>query len=178
MKIVPIFAEKLFAFHFDNEDENEYEKNIEFWTNVEELLKFAKANIPGINYAKYVEERLEEAEEIIDLIEEIAQNDYETLDQFFRPLSDNEYIIVSLSLQKGKLKRERKRSDLRLYAIRIDENCFVITGGAIKLSQTMQENELTQKELDKLKMCRQYLKENGVFDSDSFFELLTQSHDE
>jgi hypothetical protein len=43
---------------------------------------------------------------------------------------------------------------LRLYALKIDKDCFVITGGAIKVSQKMQEN--------------------GVFDSESFFELLSE----
>lgn len=36
----------------------------------------------------------------------------------------------------------------------------------------MQEREHTQKELDKLNACRDYLKTNGVFDQDSFIDIL------
>ncbi len=174
MKIVPIFASNtLFACHYDGETDNEYDRNIELWTNSYELLKFAKTHVKGVDYSKYIEERLEDAEQIIDLVEELSINETLKLEQFFEPLSDKEYIVKILPMQKGKAKQLYRRNDLRFYAIKIDENCFVITGGAIKVSQTMQENELTQKELDKLKLCRKYLEENGVFDKDSFFELIT-----
>ena len=75
-----------------------------------------------------------------------------------------------MAFQKGKL----KENILRYYAIKLDENCFVITGGAIKMSQTMQEHPDTTNELKKLEKARAYLKQNGVFDEDSFFELLIE----
>jgi hypothetical protein len=50
----------------------------------------------------------------------------------------------------------------------------VITGGAIKMSQTMQGHPDTDNELIKLKEARAYLKQNDVFDEDSFFELLIE----
>jgi hypothetical protein len=168
MKIVSIFAHKLFAFQF--EDENEYDRNIELWTDSSYLYKFAKKYLKGIDYSKYVNERLEDAEQIIDLIEEISLSKTENLESFFRPISDTEYVMVPLSLQKGKTTHKFRRNDLRFYAIRIDENCFVITGGAIKVSQKMSENELTQTELDKLKACKQFLESNNVFDGESFID--------
>lgn len=72
-----------------------------------------------------------------------------------------------LSLQKGKI----KRNQLRLYAIKIDDDCFVITGGAIKMSQKMDEHEDTALELVKLNNARIYLNSKDVFNQDSFFEL-------
>ena len=39
MKIVNIFANKLFAFHYENYSDNEYERLMELWTNVN-FLKF------------------------------------------------------------------------------------------------------------------------------------------
>ncbi len=172
MKIVPIFAESLFSFHFDDEKDNEYDRNIELWTNAEYLLDFAKKYLSGIDYYDYVANRLEDAEQIIDLIDTICENKTENLEVFFRPLYDSEYSIVTLSLQKGKTKHTNRRNDLRLYAIKIDEDCFIITGGAIKVSQKMQENDLTNKELEKMQFCKEYLRQNGVFDSESFFELI------
>ena len=63
---------------------------------------------------------------------------------------------------------------LRVYAIRIEKNVFVITGGAIKLTHTMQDRAHTQEELSKLNQCRQYLLDNGVFDSDSFISMIEE----
>ena len=66
---------------------------------------------------------------------------------------------------------------LRLYAIKIDEDTFVITGGAIKLPlhHLMDDREHTRIELQKLKSAKSYLKENGVFDEESFFEFLNEN---
>ena len=63
---------------------------------------------------------------------------------------------------------------LRVYAIRLEKNVFVITGGAIKLTHTMQDRLHTQEELNKLNQCRQYLLDNGVFDSDSFISMIEE----
>jgi len=58
----------------------------------------------------------------------------------------------------------------------LEKNVFVITGGAIKLTRTMQERSHTQAELDKLNQCRQYLASNGVFDSDSFISMIEEDN--
>lgn len=46
---------------------------------------------------------------------------------------------------------------LRIYAIRVDVNLFVISGGAIKLTPTMNETDHLILELDKLEITKQYL---------------------
>ena len=61
-----------------------------------------------------------------------------------------------------------------MYAIRIDNNCFVITGGAIKMSQKMQDHKDTQEELKKLNKAKDYLADNDVHDIDSFTELINE----
>lgn len=66
---------------------------------------------------------------------------------------------------------------MRLYAIKIDEDTFVITGGAIKLplQHLMQDRAHTQLELSKLNKAKRYLEENGVNDNDSFYEFLNEN---
>lgn len=176
MEIVNIFAHRLFAFHFENEIDNEYDRLIEQWTDVNYLMGFVKSKNLNVDITEYVQNRIEDAEQIIDLIEEISENKDIRLETFFKPLSDSEYVIVPLSLQKGKTQHIYRRNDLRIYAIRIDEDCFVITGGAIKISQSMQEDECTIEELAKLNRCKDYLNENGIFDIDSFYELLDERY--
>ena len=177
MKIVPIFTPKLFAFIYDDEIQNEYDRNIELWTDAEYLYKFAKEYVEGVGLKNYVTERLEDAEQIIDLIEDLSTNETKSLEELFQALEYKEEFVLHLPLQKGKTRHVKRRNDLRFYAIRIDTDCFVITGGAIKVSQSMQDNELTSAELLKLRRCREYLKSNGVFDDDSFYELLMEQDD-
>ena len=164
MKIVCIFADQLFAFHYDGEVDNEYDRLMELWTDVEFLSNYAKENnIPDVR--KFVMNVLQGAEQIQNLLEEINQNK-KPFTTYFEPLQYSEINRV-LSLQKGKI----RKNILRLYAIKLDDTCFLLTGGAIKMSQTMQGHPDTNRELEKLKQVRAYLKDNGVFDEDSFFEL-------
>jgi hypothetical protein len=168
MRIVDIFAEHLFAFHYSNEVENEYDRLIENWTDVDYLRKYAKRNnVKDIN--KFVKDRLKDAEQIQDLLEEITSNK-EPLEFYFKALSDSEIGVKILSLQKGKI----NNNGIRLYAIKIDENLFVITGGAIKMSQTMQAHDDSNQELIKIKKAKSFLLENGVVDIDSFYELINE----
>lgn len=55
-----------------------------------------------------------------------------------------------------------------MYAIRIAANCFVISGGAIKLTQQMAEREHTANELRKIERTKDYLIDEGLFDENDF----------
>lgn len=172
MRIVSIFGQNLYAFHYSGEIDNEYDKLIEQWTSPKYLLDFAKTN--GIlNIPKFIEQRLEDAEQIIDIIEEIGNNSLK-LETFFRTLNDNETGFTILSLQKGKTYQKYRKNSLRVYAIRIDDNCFVITGGAIKMSDKMKDHNDTLEELKKLNKAKDYFAANDVHDIDSFSELINE----
>ncbi|WP_045115041.1 hypothetical protein, partial [Microscilla marina] len=132
MKIVSIFAQQLYSFVYQIDDgsynTDEYDRLMGLWTDVDYLRSYAKENnILDIN--KFVLDRLEDAEEVQDLLEELTTQ-HNPLEYYFTPLYDHETRVKILSLQKGKINQNK----LRLYAIKIDDNCFVITGGAIKMS--------------------------------------------
>ena len=138
------------------------------WTDVSYLRKYAKDNaIENIN--QFVKDRLNDAEQIQDVLEEITTNN-QPLEFYFRTLFDTESGIKILSLQKGKI----ENNGIRVYAIKIDANCFVITGGAIKMSQAMQDHPDSNNELAKIKAAKEYLQENSIFDIDSFYELINE----
>lgn len=171
MRIVSIFADTLYAFHHSGEAHNEFDRVIELWTDVDYLKNYAKAN-NIINIQEFVESRLEEVDEIEDLLEELTTQNL-PLDTYFEPLHPSEYKERILSLKKGKIKNNR----LRIYAIKIDDSSFVITGGAIKMSQTMQGHPDTINELGKLNKAKDYLTAQGIVDLDSFYELIDEQHD-
>ncbi|RPH32685.1 MAG: hypothetical protein EHM93_08170 [Bacteroidales bacterium] len=171
MKIDCIFAENLFTFHYAKEKNNEYERLMDIWTDVSYLHAYAKRNKVKNIYG-FIDDILKCAEKIQDFLDNISQNK-EPFGSYFEPLQQSENDNKVLALQKGKI----RKNQLRLYAVKIDANCFVITGGAIKMSQKMEDHPDTANELEKLKKARIYLNQNGVFDEDSFFELLNEEYD-
>jgi len=174
VKIVNIFDENLFAFHYNNEEENELKRLLSLWNDVSYLYRFIKENQKDIgnkSIEEVVNNLLDEAEKIDDFLNELSKSG--NLEHFFKQLHNQEYQSqITLSKRKG------RKSYLRIYALKIDENCFVVTGGAIKLTHLMEDRPHTKKELQKLNKCRAYLQENDVFDADSFFEFLMENYDE
>ena len=112
----------------------------------------------------------EESYEINETIIQISNSENKSLDEFFKPLDNSEYSIRFLSKRKG------RKSVLRLYAIRIEANLYVITGGAIKLplQHLMQDRKHTQIELNKINTAKEQLENERIFDKDSFFEFLNE----
>ncbi|TAG09476.1 MAG: hypothetical protein EAZ35_08975 [Sphingobacteriia bacterium] len=168
MKIVAIFTDQLFSFLYDNEKYNEFDRLMDLWTDADYLQAYAKKNKVTDVYG-FINDILQDAEQIQDFLDNIHQNK-QPYGFYFEPLQESERKKAILVFHKGKI----KKNQLRLYAIKLENNCFLITGGAIKMSQKMEEHPDTANELVKLNNARNYLNQNGVFDEDSFFELLSE----
>lgn len=168
MKIVDIFAPQLYAFHYDGEADDEFNRLMDLWEDASFLYSYAKQNkIAKIQ--EFVENISDNLEKYQDYIDEICENK-EPFSCLFVPLDKSEEHAKNLSFQKGKIYYNR----LRFYAIKIDDDCYVITGGAIKMSQKMCEHPDTDIELKKLNDARDYLVQNGVFDEASLYELIQE----
>lgn len=174
MEIIHIFANKLYAVRRDGEDTDEWNKLVEVWMDVAWLEDFFEQNKHDLGYfdCSSVEDAvmitLNDADDLFQHIQELA-NLRGGFDRAFVNLDNSEYRTVELS--KKKAKGRRRKSWLRVYAIKIDTDVFLITGGAIKLTNGMAEREHTQRELAKLQQCKSFLQENGITDEDSFREL-------
>lgn len=175
MEIVAIFAPRLHAFRYEGEVDNEYDRLLDLWTDTEYVRSFLNANEKDIpnhktkrQFVKYIRQ---DSINIDEQLLRITETTDKSLSHFFQPLHNYEYEFKIFSLQKG------RQHCLRLYAIKIDEDTFVITGGAIKLPlhHLMEDREHTRVELQKLERAKSYLHENGVFDEDSFFEYLNEN---
>lgn len=104
------------------------------------------------------------------ILDSIASDE---LDNLFRPLENLRASEVVLGKEKTKGGRvNRHDSWLRLYAIRFQKNSYLITGGAVKLTRTMQERAHTLDELHKLENVRNFLISEGASDLDGFFDLI------
>ena len=146
------------------------------WNNPMYVYGFLKENAADLPQNRTLEELAaiiaENAKTINATLHEKVKNENHSLDEFFKPLYNQEYRVQILSLQKG------REQYLRLYAVKIGTNCFAITGGAIKFTQLMQDRPHTIAELDKIKLCRDYFSNAGVFDVDSFYELINEQNND
>lgn len=80
-----------------------------------------------------------------------------------------------LGKEKGKLKnRINHASWLRIYALKLSSGIYIITGGAIKLTATMQERNHTLTELSRMEAVRQFLLNEQIIDDDSFNDYLKE----
>lgn len=170
MKILRTFISGLYAFKYEEQKLDELERLLDIWNDYEFLENFFNQHKDDLRYfgcdvETAIEETIDEVSNLSEFLLNLPKNKYISLDTIFKPLNDLEYRITTLSKQKA------RRKWLRLYAIKIEPNYYVITGGAIKLTHKMQERKHTQNELVKLEKSRSYLQSEGIFDLDSFNEL-------
>ncbi len=173
MEFIRIFGKNLFAVKYPKEDYDELVRVFKQWQDMEFLDDFFEKNKKDLSYFNLpVEEAIENTYDEANLFRKKllnkAQNNPNELNSLFQNLSLSDPDYFELIKQKSRWKW------LRIYAIRIDECTYLITGGAIKLTQKMSDRDHTKKELDKIEQCRNYLKENDVFDYDSFKEMLNE----
>jgi hypothetical protein len=166
MKIVRIFDPCLYAFKFDNKSD-ELIRLIDFWTNQKELREYFENNGEVLDYYHIdIEEAILQTIESANVLIELLLTYKTKLDYLFESLSNSLYQESLLPKQKY------KRKWIRLYAIKIESNYYIITGGAIKQSMKMKAHPDTNDELKKLDSCRSYFIEHGVIDADSFNDFL------
>lgn len=171
---------KLWAVHFEGEEDNELYKVLNNWADVIWLRNFFKENIDDLNayfnitdIKVAVNDTIEDSERLRFIIMDISPDT--DLSRIFRPLNNNEASDAILQKEKARLKRKYGHSSwLRLYAIKLIQGNYIITGGAIKLTATMQEREHTRQELVKIDKVRRYLLEENIIDDEGFIEYLSE----
>jgi len=164
MEIISIFDGTLYAFKYDNEARSELHKRLELWQDQEYVFSFLKENKADVKSSleQVAQSILDDADEIEDELYELAETG--KLNPYFEPLYDKTY--------KFEMYQKGKRRKLRLYAIKIEDHCFIITGGAIKLTPKMQDRPHTQRERDRLDECQTFLENHEIENADLLYEFL------
>ena len=154
--------DSLLSVHNDGIEDHAFNILFDNWNSVEFLHEFFeehKQDLRRASIQQAIAQTLDDAEQLENKLLDVAEGETE-LQTLFKPLSNSEYKLKPY--QKSKAYGMVRRSWLRVYAIRIHKDLFVITGGAIKLTQAMQERPHTQDQLKRLGRARDYLKELGV----------------
>ena len=166
---------RLWAVRYDEDPDNILAMTFEKWNDLDWLREFFQKNfndlssyfkITNLNQAIY--DTISDAQDLECII--LDAIDSEELETLFKPLENMRASEVLLG--KEKVKGQRHHSWLRLYAIRFQKESYLITGGAIKLTHTMQEREHTLHELYKLETVRNFLISEGAYDIDGFYDLI------
>ncbi len=160
----------LWAVKYDKDKDNALQKVLSQWGDAEWLADFFIQNLNDLlsyfkitNIEDAIYQTMEDRDDMACIIMDISPD--ADLDRFFRPLDNNRTSEMILGKEKG---RPHRKSWLRLYAIKLNVGIYIITGGAIKPTRTMQEREHTLIELEKMEKVRNFLIREGVFDEDSF----------
>lgn len=171
---------KLWAVRFDGETDNELSKVFAKWNDIDGLRIFFEENIADLSsYFKITDitqavmDTIDDSQELECILLDLSPD--ADLSMLFRPLNNDEASDALLQKEKARLKRRLKHSSwLRLYAIKLVSGIYIITGGAIKLTATMQEREHTRIELVKLEKVRRYLLDANITDDEGFVEFLNE----
>lgn len=172
-------TERIYAFRFPDKEDNELSQLFEQWNDVGFLHDFFTQNFQDLAYFKVISvaDAIDDTIEDADVLEGIffESDGPVDFDVVFNPLHNQEYKEISLGKTKAKRNNRHKHAGwLRIYALKVDENLYVITGGAIKLTHLMESKPHTVEELRKMDLCRDFLKNMGVFDSESFNDYIKE----
>ena len=193
-----IVEDSLYAVKYDNETDtfenntfeedantkDEFRRLFKNWSDPEYLDAFFTTHQHDLQKEFYNYISIEDA--IFDTIDEAEQLEIEllklaelgkceqtkTLQTIFKPLDNREKSVINIpSLQACKAKGDWSKSWLRIYAIRINSNMFIVTGGAIKLTEKMDRPHL-ENELEKLDKVKAFLTEQDIIDENDLIEYI------
>lgn len=176
MRFIPIFDPYLHAVKYDRQVQDELARLFSLWNNAKYLTEYFTKHS---NDLKYYNVSVAEAVRITRIeinnfrkkIFIILHSKDPNIDSLFSSLNNEEYRReVRLSKQKAK---PNPNYWLRIYALKIQSNRYLIIGGAIKLHEKMDE-DATKSELVKFNRVRDYLIAENVIDYDSFYELILE----
>lgn len=164
MKFNTIFAPYLHAVVLDDEID-EFTRFIEFLSDAIQLDEYFNENQNVLAYYNIsIEDAIDNTLDLVFELYDYIEQNKNNLNNIFEPLKKigGEHILHKMKF---------KSDWLRLYAIKVESQYFIITGGAIKQSQKMPDHIGTEKQLGNLNKVRDYLIEQGITDIDGFFEL-------
>lgn len=182
MEIVEIFKDWLYSINFDENDLTEYHRVFREWHDLDYLVDFftthksyidtdfwRNSGLDPNNPEKSAARVIEEADHLESYIRELVKNcnngDSPDFDEYFHFLGGKYKCLWSLEPVKSY--GTSIPSLLRLYAIKLDSNCYLIVYGGIKLGSTIQNSPVLKDNVfQKIDSVIRFLKANGITDSE------------
>lgn len=182
MEIVEIYKDWLYSISFDEEDLTEYHRVFREWHDLDYLVNFftnnksclrtnfwINAGLDPDNPELSAERVINEANNLEEYIKKLVANCSRGIkpdfDEYFHFLGGKYKCLWSMEPVKSY--GTDMPSLLRLYAIKMDTNCYLIVYGGIKLGETIQNSPvLKDKVFNKIDSVLNFLKANGITSSE------------
>ncbi len=182
MEIREIYKGCLYSIKFDEAVTDEYSRVIALWKDLDYLVDFFKENAREVDQPFWREVGLNpdtpiasaervagEAIVLAARIGQLAQNAKDgkipDFEDFFHPLG-GKYSYVR-ELEPHKSYGTFNPSLLRLYAIKLERNVYLIVFGGIKLGSTIQNSPgLKEQVFNRIDNVITFLKANGILEGD------------
>jgi hypothetical protein len=170
--IFPVIEGKLYQVVYEDPSAIALDVLQDQWTDVQWVRNFFKDNEKDLK-ALPESPKIRQAVKLViadadELFETLLDYDGSNLKDLFRPLDNRETEVKDNQPQKGRL--ERPKTWLRVYAVHYAGK-YIITGGAIKLTDTMNTRPHLKEELYKLELLRKTLESDISDDSLGYLEL-------
>lgn len=177
MEAIEICENFLYSIQYDGEEENEFDRLLKQWRDLEYVTQFIEDNKDYLTNPKWgktfeiesaVRQVLDEADALEDLFDYLCDNvkygKKPDLDDHFKFLEgEYKYAIVNPPMKSYGTERP---SLLRFYAIKLDSNVYLITGGGIKLGDKIQNSpDLKDHVIQNIEKVKHWMKQNGILDS-------------
>ncbi len=174
--VVKILPDCLYAAKFNSNELDQFASVMNQWRDVVWLRRFFEENITDlqtefwnhISVNQAVMRTIEEADlfeqKLLSRAEKGKTLPANGIKKLFTPLHPNER-YVEFPFQQTKAYGKNKNSWLRLYGIRLGTNVFLITGGAIKLTRSMNERQHLLAELTNLNHCEAFARKMNLLGS-------------
>lgn len=175
MEIIQIYEQYLYSVKYDSCIENEYDRLFnDEWCDIASIVTFMHENKkylgtgiwtnvadPFSAAQKVARERAALQYKFKELLENTKRGIQPDLDSHFHFLDGQYYGTFTLTPMKSY--GTENPSFLRIYAIKVDTNSYIITGGGIKLCKTIQDSPgLKDHVIKNIDKVRNYLLQNGI----------------
>ena len=171
-----IFKDKLYALAGAG-DTDVFTECFNKWTDTLYLHNFLITNSEALEFYNLsrvdaIHKIISEAENFEDDLLEIVADENVSLDSLiFTPLHKNDNFETPF-LQSKAYGAVETPAFLRLYAIRLTDGCYIVVGGLIKTTLSLQECEEGKLILATLRQLANFLDENNFEDSYNISELI------
>jgi hypothetical protein len=160
----------LYAVEYIRDETDILDVLFDQWTDTEYLVNYLDEKSDYLNSGHFTETEIANSvgsivRDVSSLKRKLAKaSKTGKLDQFFKPYTKG---IQTRHLEPlKKAYGTMPRSMLRLYAVCLQDGSYIICGGAIKLTKDVDGDEELQKERARLNRLRDYLKQEGIEDTE------------
>jgi hypothetical protein len=178
VEIIEIYPPYMYSIRYENQESDEYERLFSDWNDVDFVACFFEQHANFLNSSTWrhihtpelaTRQVLDEAEQLELQIEELAKNTCAgrkpDFDSYFQNFGGAYDYLIEYYPVKGY--GYQNPSLIRLYAIKLAPNVYIVVDGGIKLGRSIQDSPgLSEHVFEHVNQVRSWLYKNGILTQD------------